>query len=266
MSLTRAGESLARRPSQVMYFLLAAPFGLLIGSFLNVVAYRLPRGESLVKPRSRCTSCGEEVRPYDNVPVLSWLLLRGRCRHCGEQISPRYPAVELVTAITFGLVALVRGVDAGLLLDLPFAAMLIAVANIDLEHRIVPNRILLPLAVWGVAATAVVHPGSLPESLIAGAAAFTALLLTALAYPAGMGMGDVKLAGVMGLYLGVSVLPGLLTAFFLGSVVGIAIMARHGASARKAGVPFAPFLAVGALVGLLAGPELIDLYTRTFLR
>jgi leader peptidase (prepilin peptidase)/N-methyltransferase len=249
-----------------MNFVLAAPLGLLIGSFLNVVAYRLPRGESLVKPRSRCTSCGEEVRPYDNVPVVSWLLLRGRCRLCGEQISARYPAVEIVTAIAFAAVALVRGLDTGLLLDLPFAAMLIAVANIDLEHRIVPNKILLPLAVWGVAATALVRPDSLGESLIAGGAAFTALLLTALAYPGGMGMGDVKLAGVMGLYLGVSVVPALLFAFFAGSVVGIALIARHGAGARKQGVPFAPFMAAGAFVGLLAGPELIDLYTGAFLR
>src|SRR3954464_805883 len=144
-----------------MYFALAAPFGLLIGSFLNVVAYRLPPGGAPLKPRSRCTSCGEEVRPYDNVPVFSWLLLRGRCRHCGQGISARYPAVELVTALTFGAVALVRGLDAGLLLDLPFAAMLIAVASIDLEHHIVPNKILLPLAVWGIAITAAARPDSL---------------------------------------------------------------------------------------------------------
>jgi leader peptidase (prepilin peptidase) / N-methyltransferase len=249
-----------------MYSLLVAPVGLIIGSFLNVVAYRLPRGESLVKPRSRCTSCGEEVRPYDNVPVLSWLVLRGRCRHCRTKISARYPAVELVTAIAFGAVAATRGFDAGLLLELPFVAMLIAVADIDLEHRIVPNKILLPLAVWGIAVAALVRPGELPECLIAGAAAFTALLLTALAYPAGMGMGDVKLAGVMGLYLGLSVLPALLVAFLAGSVVGIAMMVQQGAAARKKGVPFAPFLAAGAIVGLLAGPELIDLYTSAFLR
>jgi leader peptidase (prepilin peptidase)/N-methyltransferase len=248
-----------------MEFALAAPFGLLIGSFLNVVAYRLPRGESLVKPRSRCTSCGTEVRAIDNVPLLSWLFLRGRCRHCSAQISARYPAVELLTAIVFGAVVLARGASAELLLDLPFAAMLIAVADIDIEHRIVPNRILAPMAVWAVAATAVVEPGKLPELLIAGAAAFTFLLLAALAYPAGMGMGDVKLAGVMGLYLGVSVAPGMLIAFLTGSVVGVAIMLRHGAGARKKGVPFAPFLAVGGLAALLAGPELIDLYTRTFL-
>jgi leader peptidase (prepilin peptidase)/N-methyltransferase len=242
-----------------------APFGLMIGSFLNVVAYRLPRGESLVTPRSRCTSCGTEVRAIDNVPLLSWLFLRGRCRHCSAHISARYPVVELVTGLVFGAVVLARGVEPELLLYLPFAAMLIAVADIDIEHRIVPNRILAPMAVWAVAASAVVQPDKLPELLIAGASAFTLLLLAALAHPAGMGMGDVKLAGVMGLYLGVAVAPGLLIAFAAGSLVGIAIVLKHGADARKRGVPFAPFLALGGLVALVAGNELIDLYTRTFL-
>jgi leader peptidase (prepilin peptidase)/N-methyltransferase len=244
---------------------LFAPFGLMIGSFLNVVAYRLPRGESLVTPRSRCTSCGTEVRAIDNVPLLSWLFLRGRCRHCSAQISARYPAVELTTGLVFAAVVLARGVSTDLLLYLPFAAMLIAVADIDLEHRIVPNRILAPMAVWAVAASAVVRPDKLPELLIAGASAFTLLLLAALAHPAGMGMGDVKLAGVMGLYLGVTVAPGMLIAFLTGSLVGIAIVVKHGADARKRGVPFAPFLALGGLVALVAGTELIDLYTRTFL-
>jgi leader peptidase (prepilin peptidase)/N-methyltransferase len=244
---------------------LFAPFGLMIGSFLNVVAYRLPRGESLVTPRSRCTSCGTEVRAIDNVPLLSWLFLRGRCRHCSARISARYPAVELTTGLVFAAVVLARGVSTDLLLYLPFAAMLIAVADIDLEHRIVPNRILAPMAVWAVAASAVVRPDKLPELLIAGASAFTLLLLAALAHPAGMGMGDVKLAGVMGLYLGVTVAPGMLIAFLTGSLVGIAIVVKHGADARKRGVPFAPFLALGGLVALVAGTELIDLYTRTFL-
>jgi leader peptidase (prepilin peptidase) / N-methyltransferase len=192
-------------------------------------------------------------------------VLRGRCRHCGESISVRYPAVELVTAIVFAAVVVVRGLDADLALELPFAAMLIAVANIDLEHRIVPNKILLPMAVWGLGATALVRPDFLPEALIAGAAAFTALLLAALAHPAGMGMGDVKLAGVMGIYLGASVAPALFAAFLTGSVVGVAMLTRHGAAARKKGVPFAPFMALGGLLGLLAGPELVDLYTRHFL-
>lgn len=242
-----------------------APFGLIIGSFLNVIAYRVPRGESIVTPRSRCTSCGEEVRALDNVPLLSWLFLRGRCRHCKAQISPRYPAVELVTGLAFVAIVLAQGVSLELLLHLPFAAMLIAVADIDFEHRIVPNRILAPLAVWGIGVSALVRPDALPELLIAGAAAFTFLLLAALAYPAGMGMGDVKLAGVMGLYLGLSVAPAMLIAFLLGSIVGLAIMAREGAGARKKGVPFGPFLALGSLVALLAGQELIDLYSRLFL-
>jgi leader peptidase (prepilin peptidase)/N-methyltransferase len=237
----------------------------MIGSFLNVVAYRVPRGESLVKPGSHCTTCGEAVKPWDNIPLLSWLVLRGRCRGCGERISARYPAIELITAVVFAAVVLVNGLDADLVLELPFAAMLIAVSGIDLEHRIIPNKILLPLALWGIGATAVVRPDFLPEALIAGASAFTFLFVAALVHPKGMGMGDVKLVGVMGLYLGLSVAPALLLGFLSGTVVGVAIIARHGSAGRKRGVPFAPFLALGGLVALLAGPELVDLYVENFL-
>jgi leader peptidase (prepilin peptidase)/N-methyltransferase len=249
-----------------MELALAAPFGLVIGSFLNVVAYRLPRGESLVAPPSHCPGCNTPIKPWDNVPLLSWIFLRGRCRSCSERISPRYPLVELITAVLFAGLALSRGiVNDDLVALLPFAAMLIAVADIDLEHRIVPNRILLPMAVYGVAASAIVRPEMLPELLIAGAAAFTFLLLAALIHPKGMGMGDVKLAGVMGLYLGASIAPALLVAFLSGSVVGVAIVARRGADGRKQGVPFAPFLAIGAVVALFAGHQLIDLYMHHFL-
>jgi leader peptidase (prepilin peptidase)/N-methyltransferase len=248
-----------------MLLAFVAPLGLIIGSFLNVVAYRLPRGESIVKPRSRCTTCGEEVRALDNIPLLSWVVLRGRCRHCSAQISARYPVVELVTGVVFALVAIARGPSAELIVDLPFAAMLIAVADIDIEHRIVPNRILAPMAVWALAASAAVRPDKLPELLIAGAAAFTLLLLAALAYPGGMGMGDVKLAGVMGLCLGLPVAPALLIAFLTGSIVGVAIVVRHGAGARKRALPFGPFLALGGLVALVAGHELVHLYAHTFL-
>jgi leader peptidase (prepilin peptidase)/N-methyltransferase len=239
--------------------------GAVAGSFLNVVVCRLPRGESLVTPRSRCPRCGAPVRPRDNVPVLSWLALSGRCRQCGERISIRYPLIEAVTAMVFAAIVLVQGLDPDLVLLLPFAAMLVAVAAIDLEHRIVPNKILLPMALYGVAASALVRIGELPELLIAGGAAFTGLLLAALAYPAGMGMGDVKLAGVMGLYLGASVTPALLVAFATGALVGIVIVSREGAGARKRGVPFAPFLSLGGIVGVLAGSQLIDLYVNHFL-
>ena len=239
--------------------------GAAVGSFLNVVAYRLPRGESLVAPRSRCPGCERQIAAYDNVPVVSFLLLRGRCRGCGVRISARYPLVELLTGLVFAGVAIVRGLDADLLLELPFAAMLIAVAAIDLERHVIPNRILLPASVYGVAAAAVVVPGDLPELLIAGAAAFSALLLVALAHPAGMGMGDVKLAGVMGLYLGTAVAPALLVAFLAGTLVGLGVILRQGPGARKEGLPFGPFLALGGLIGLLAGPELVDLYRDSFL-
>ena len=248
-----------------MDLLLIGLLGLLVGSFLNVVIHRLPRGESLVRPASRCPSCGTAIKPYDNVPVLSWLLLRGRCRNCGAGISARYPIVEALTAAVFVGAALARGVDDDLALWLPFAAMLIAVGGIDLDHRIIPNKILLPAAIWGLAATIAFRPDNIDDSLIAGGIAFSALLLAALAYPAGMGMGDVKLAGVMGIYLGSGVAPAMLAAFLSGSIVGLVIIAREGSDARKKGVPFGPFLALGGVVGLFAGPELVDVYVDRFL-
>lgn len=238
--------------------------GALVGSFLNVVIYRLPRGESLISPRSSCPGCGTAISPRDNVPVLSWLLLRGRCRSCERSISIRYPLVELLTAAVFLVVVLTRGLNEDLVLTLPLAAILIAVAGIDLEHRIVPNRILAPAALWGVAASALIATDDLPEQLIAGGSVLVLMLVVALAYPAGMGMGDVKLAAVMGLYLGLAVAPALLTAFAAGSAVGLALIARHGADARKRALPFAPFLALGGLVGIVAGPELIEAYADHF--
>jgi leader peptidase (prepilin peptidase)/N-methyltransferase len=244
---------------------LAGVVGAVVGSFLNVVIHRLPRGESLVHPRSRCPGCGKQIASYDNVPILSWLALRGRCRHCGEPISPRYPVVELLTALVFAAVVLVRGFDDDLILELPFVAALIALAGIDLDHKLLPNKIVYPLAAYGVIATLLVDRDDLVENLVSGAGAFAFLLAAVIAYPRGMGMGDVKLAGAMGLYLGAAVIPALLVAFLSGSVVGIAILAREGAAARKKAIPFGVFLALGGIVGVLAGPELIDLYESNFL-
>jgi leader peptidase (prepilin peptidase)/N-methyltransferase len=239
--------------------------GAVVGSFLNVVVHRVPLGESIVSPGSRCPDCGAPVKAYDNLPVVSWLLLRGRCRECGARISGRYPLVELLTAAVFAAVVAVRGFDDDLLLELPFVAALIALAAIDLDHRLLPNKIVYPLAVWGVVATLLVDSGQLVEHLVAGAGAFLFLFLAVLAYPRGMGMGDVKLAGAMGLFLGLSVIPALLTAFLSGSVIGVAIIAREGVAARKKAVPFGVFLALGGIVAVLAGPELIDLYEDNFL-
>jgi leader peptidase (prepilin peptidase) / N-methyltransferase len=248
-----------------LYIAATGLFGGLIGSFLNVVAHRVPRGESLVSPASHCPACETPVRPYDNIPVLSWVILRGRCRSCRARISPRYPLVELLTAAIYALVVVVNGFDEELLLELPLVTALIALAAIDLDHRLLPNKIVYPLAVWGAVATLLVDPGDLAEHLVAGAGAFAFLFAAVLAYPRGMGMGDVKLAGAMGLYLGLSVVPALLVAFLSGSLVGLAMIAREGAAARKKAVPFGVFLALGGIVAVLAGPELIELYEDNFL-
>lgn len=240
-------------------------FGLLIGSFLTVVAHRVPRGESVVGGRSHCPACGAQIAAYDNVPVFSWLLLRGRARCCGAPISPRYPLTELATGALYAATVLVLWGDAGsVVLGIAFVTMLIAIALTDLERRIIPNKILLVGAIAGVAIAAVADPGSLPEKAIAAAAAGGLLFAVALAYPRGMGMGDVKLAAVMGLYLGRSVAPALLIAFAVGALFGMALMALRGATARKQAVPFGPFLALGGVAGLLVGDQLVDWYLGTF--
>lgn len=240
-------------------------FGLLIGSFLTVVAHRLPQGESVVGGRSHCPSCGAQIAAYDNVPALSWLLLRGRARCCGAPISPRYPLTELSTGALFAAVAFAFWDDAGeIALGLAFVTMLIAITLTDLERRIIPNKILLAGTIAGLAVVVVSDHGSLPERAIGLAAAGGLLFLIALAYPRGMGMGDVKLAAVMGLYLGRSVAPALLIAFAAGSLVGVALIARHGAAARKQAVPFGPFLALGGIVGLFAGNQIVDWYLSAF--
>jgi leader peptidase (prepilin peptidase)/N-methyltransferase len=237
-----------------------------MGSFLNVVIWRLPRGESIVSPPSHCPKCGVRIKARDNIPIVSWLLLRGRCRNCGQPIARRYPLVETLVAVVFAAIAGVNGLDWDLAWQLPLAAVLIAVAAIDLDLHLIPNKIVYPAALWGVISALLIRFDQLPELAAWGAGAFLFLLIAALAYPGGMGMGDVKLAGVMGLYLGSSVLPALLIAFLSGTAVGVAIMAKAGvAEGRKKGVPFGPFLAVGGIVALLVGPDLVEAYRDTFL-
>ena len=196
--------------------------GLLIGSFLTVVAHRVPRGDSVVGPRSRCPACGARIAAYDNVPVVSWALLRGRARCCGARISPLYPLTELAVGALFAAVVVVEWTDgAEIAIDLVFVAVLAAVTLTDLEQRIIPNRILLAGAVLCVAIAVPTDPGGMAERAIAAAAAGGMLLLAALAYPKGMGLGDVKLAAVMGLFLGRSVAPAIFVALLAGSVVGL---------------------------------------------
>jgi leader peptidase (prepilin peptidase) / N-methyltransferase len=243
-----------------IHIVLLALTGAAVGSFLNVAAHRIPLRQSLVRPRSSCPACKTQIAEYDNVPILSWLLLRGRCRSCGERISARYPLVEGLSAALFVAVGLAVESFGELWPGLVLVSVLVLVAAIDLEHRIVPNRILAPAALTGLLLWVLADPGRVPENLIAGAAAGGFLLIAALAYPKGTGMGDVKLAAVMGLFLGRSIAPALLIGFASGVVVGVSIMAARGLAARKQAVPFAPFLALGGIVGQLFGPEIVDWY------
>lgn len=245
----------------------AVTFGLLIGSFLNVVAYRLPRRESLVTPGSHCPSCDAPVKPYDNVPLLSWLVLGGRCRGCREPIARRYPLVEALTAVLFAAVVLVH-LDSTprLVLGLVLVAFLVPIALIDFDHKLIPNRLTAPAAVLAVVLGTALDPGGEVERLIAGAAAGAVLMAPSLLHPSGMGMGDAKLVAVLGLFLGGGVVPAFFVAFAVGTLVGIWILARKGMSeGRRTRVPFGPFLALGGVVGVLAGDELVQLYLDTFM-
>ena len=243
----------------------AGLLGLIFGSFLNVVAYRLPRGESLARPASRCPGCDTPIKPYDNVPLLSWLLLRGRCRSCNAPIAWRYPFVELATAVLLALTVVVVGANKEVWLGLAFVLLLVPVAVIDIDFRIIPNKLMLAGTVAALVILALTRAKDIPEHLIAGFAAGGFLLVAAIAYPAGMGMGDVKLAFVMGLFLGREVGVAMLAGLLAGSIVGVAIMARKGAAeGRKTAIPFGPFLAFGGIVGLLAGEPIVDWYLRPF--
>jgi leader peptidase (prepilin peptidase)/N-methyltransferase len=228
---------------------------------VTVVAHRVPRGLSIVGLGSLCPGCGARIAPYDNLPVISWLLLRGRRRCCGGAISTRYPLAELSLAVLFATaVGVLRGDPAELALGLVLVSLLVAITLTDLEWLVIPNAIVLAGAIGGLAIAAATDPGSLAERGVAALAAGGLLLSALLAYPRGMGMGDVKLAAVMGLYLGRGVAPALLVGFAAGAIYGLALMLRHGAAARKAAIPFGPFLALGGVVGLLAGDLLIDAY------
>jgi len=262
-------STLKRRPAPAdQSFMEAITFagvlGAIFGSFLNVVVHRLPRHESLVSPASHCPRCDTPVKPYDNIPILSWLLLRGHCRSCGVSISVRYPLVEAGTAALCVGAVIAHTSAAGIALSVTLILIVVPAAVIDLEHRIIPNRITLLGAVLALVLGTALDPAGEPGRLIAGAAAGGLLLLAALAYPGGMGMGDVKLAAVMGLLLGSAVAPAILIALLAGVLVGAVVIARKGAVAgRKTAIPFGPFL--GAIVAVYVGQPLVQFYVNSFL-
>ncbi|MHB1809818.1 MAG: prepilin peptidase [Solirubrobacteraceae bacterium] len=244
----------------------AGVIGAVFGSFMNVVAERLPRRESVILPASHCGCCGTSIKPYDNIPLLSWLLLRGRCRACGARISARHPLVELAAAALCVGVALEKSSAAGVALGLSLVLLLVPLALIDLEHRILPNAITLPGCLLAIVLGTALDPAGEPARLIAGVAVGGVLLLAAITKPGGMGMGDVKLAAMIGLFLGKAVIPALLVALVAGVAVGVVVMSRRGVGeGRRTALPFGPFLALGALVGLFAGSEILHWYTTSFM-
>jgi leader peptidase (prepilin peptidase)/N-methyltransferase len=231
---------------------------LAIGSFLNVVAARVPKGGSLVKPRSTCPHCGATIAWYDNIPVASWLVLRGRCRNCRAAISWKYPVVELGTALLVTGCFVKFGLSGDALVASFFCAVLVVISVTDFETYTIPNRIVLPSAAVVLVAQTILHPS--PEWAIAGLGAALFLFLLALAYPAGMGMGDVKLALLLGFMLGKNVIVAILLGTIAALVPGIVMLIRHGGAARKMKIPFGPFLALGGVVALFAGGAILSGY------
>jgi leader peptidase (prepilin peptidase) / N-methyltransferase len=236
--------------------------GLAVGSFLNVVAARLPAKRSIVRPRSACASCETSIAWFDNVPVLSYVLLHGRCRHCGARIGLIYPAVELATAGLLAGCLAAFGLTLQAAAAAIFCSALVVVTGTDLTHRVVPNPVVLPSTVLVLVLMTAYDPSL--EWALAGAGAFLFMLVGALAYPSGLGMGDVKLALLMGVALGRTVPVALLVGMFAALVPSLVLLVRHGAKARKMAIPFAPFLALGSVVALFAGDALLDAYLRVF--
>jgi leader peptidase (prepilin peptidase) / N-methyltransferase len=238
--------------------LVALAPGLALGSFLNVVAARVPLRRSLVSPGSACMSCGDEIAWRDNIPLVSWLALRGRCRNCAAAIPWRYPAVELLSALLVAGCAWKFGLHPEALVAAFFCLALVAVSATDVEHGIIPNRIVLPAAAVVLAAQTALHPS--PQWAIGAVAASGFLLAGALAAPRGMGMGDVKLALLLGAMLGKTVAVAMLVGLLSAMVPAIVLFATLGMGARKVKLPFGPFLALGGIVALFAGHPLLHAY------
>ncbi len=253
---------------QWVWLLYAALFGAVVGSFLNVVIYRLPLGQSIVTPPSKCPRCGYRLRWFDNVPIFGWLLLKGRCRNCQSPISVQYPAVELITAVVFVLVVWLTPPGPLLATRLLLVCILIVLFGIDLEHQILPNSITLPGIVAGLLLSTIAPPG-LRDALIGVVLGAAILYAIAWGYylwrrEEGLGMGDVKMLAMIGAFLGwKAVLVTLVLSSFSGAVIGVALIASRRGDMKLA-LPFGTFLAIGALVAMLAGEPMVAWYAGFF--
>jgi leader peptidase (prepilin peptidase)/N-methyltransferase len=237
---------------------------LALGSFLNVIAARLPEGRSLVRPRSACMACDAEIAWYDNIPLLSYALLRGRCRSCRARIGLRYPAVELATALLVAASFLRFGFSGEAFVAAYFCAALVVLSAIDAERRILPDLIVLPSWVLVLAAQIALNPDRALEWVAGSLGASLFLFLALVAYPRGMGMGDVKLALLLGAMLGKAVSVGLMVGMLAAVAFSTVLFAQHGLAARKMAIPFGPFLAFGAIVALFAGDAVLSAYLGLF--
>lgn len=244
-----------------MIAVVAGLFGLVVGSFLNVVIHRVPIRQSIVRPSSRCPSCGERIKSFDNLPVLSYLMLRGRCRSCKVRISPRYPLVEALTGILFVLSAYEFGLSLSLAWALVLISVLVALAGTDLEHRLLPNAIVVPASVVGFSLSAVVDPEGWWIYLVSAVAVAAGLFALALAYPGGMGMGDVKMGGMLGAFLGPYAALAVFIGALLGALVGGVLMVT-GAIERGSALPFGVFLALAGVFTLFLGQDVWGWYLR----
>lgn len=243
--------------------LVAALFGLVIGSFLNVIIHRVPLKESIVWPASHCPACGTDIQPRDNVPLLSYILLRGRCRSCQARISPRYPAVEALTALLFGAAAYEFGLSFRFVAALILIGALIALAGTDLEHRLLPNAIVGPAALAGLAFSVLAEPTRWWVYLVSAVAIAGGLFVIAMIFRGGMGMGDVKMGGMLGAILGPYAALAVFAGAFVGALTGGILMAA-GKMERRTALPFGVFMAVGGIITLFFGPELWGTYLEAF--
>ena len=247
-----------------MIVVIAVLFGLVVGSFLNVVIHRVPLRQSIVWPSSRCPSCEAPIKSFDNVPLLSYLLLRGKCRNCGVQISPRYPLVEGLTGLLFGIAAYRYGLSLELVAAIVFIGVLVALAGTDLEHRLLPNAIVFPATVAGLVLSVALEPSRWWVYLLSMVGVAGALFALAIARPGGMGMGDVKMGGMLGAFLGLYALLAVFLGALLGAVVAAVLMAT-GRMQRRTALPFGVFLAVAGVLVSFVGPQIWGSYSELFL-